>query len=41
MSMVVTLSAGRVTVNELPDAAFVPAETGWIGLCPCVDVAVI
>lgn len=39
--MVVTLSGGSVTVSDVPEAACVPAGTGWIGLWPCVVVAVI
>ena len=41
MSMVVTLSAGSVTVSEAPETDCVPAATGWMGLWPCAEAAVI
>lgn len=41
MSMVVTLSGGRVTVSEVPEAGCVPSGTGWMGLWLCAEVAVI
>jgi hypothetical protein len=41
MSMVVTLSGGRVTVREVPEAGWVPAGTGWMGLWFWAEAAVI
>jgi hypothetical protein len=40
-SMVVTLSAGSVKVNEEPLAGIVPMETGCTGVCPWAEAAVI
>src|ERR1700682_3682802 len=40
-SIVVTLSAGSVSVNDDPLTAICPAATGWTGFCPCAEAAVI
>jgi hypothetical protein len=39
--MVVTLYAGKVSVSDEPLTAIVPMDTGFTGLCPEAEVAVI
>ena len=39
--MVVTLYAGKVSVSDEPLTAIVPMDTGFTGLCPVAEVAVI
>jgi hypothetical protein len=41
MSIVVTLYAGSVMVNEEPLAAIVPIETGWTTVCIAAEGPVI
>ena len=40
-SIVVTLSAGSVTVTDEPLTGMVPTDTGTIGFCPWAEVAVM
>ena len=40
-SMVVTLNAGSVRVNDKPLAGIVPMETGCTAVCPSAEAAVI
>ena len=40
-SMVVTLSAGSVSVIDEPLTGIVAIETGWTGFCPWAEAAVI